>query len=118
MFLFDQHPERVSHRTGHGGAANTFADTALQHQSCQGGGGDDRIVGQIRARCPRVRILLRADSGFCRETLMAWCEANRVGCVFGLARNDRLASEIVTEWPPHAPRPTWRNGEPDQGMPA
>src|SRR3954464_15667776 len=37
-----------------------------------------RIVSQIRARWPRVRILLRADSGFCREALMAWCEASRV----------------------------------------
>ena len=46
-----------------------------------------RIVGQIRARWPRVRILLRADSGFCREELMAWCEGNRVDYVFGLARN-------------------------------
>ena len=46
-----------------------------------------RIVRQIRARWPRVRILLRADTGFCREALMAWCEANRVDYVFGLARN-------------------------------
>jgi hypothetical protein len=56
-----------------------------------------RIIGQIRARWPRVRILLRADSGFCREALMAWCEANRVDFVFGLARNDRLVAEIKTE---------------------
>lgn len=56
-----------------------------------------RIVGQIRARWPRVRILLRADSGFCRETLMAWCEAHRVDYVFGLARNERLAAETEAE---------------------
>ena len=56
-----------------------------------------RIVGQIRARWPRVRILLRADSGFCREALMAYCEANRVDYVFGLARNERLQAEIVAE---------------------
>ena len=56
-----------------------------------------RIISQIRARWPRVRILLRADSGFCRETLMAWCEANRVDYVFGLARNDRLVAEIEAE---------------------
>src|ERR1700759_524075 len=56
-----------------------------------------RIVSQIRARWPRVRILLRADSGFCREDLMAWCEANRVDYVFGLARNPRLTAEIATE---------------------
>ena len=53
-----------------------------------------RIIGRIRARWPRVRILLRADSGFCREALMAWCEANRVDYVFGLARNERLVAEI------------------------
>jgi hypothetical protein len=56
-----------------------------------------RIVGQIRGRWPRVRILLRADSGFCREALMAWCEANRVDYVFGLARNPRLAAAITPE---------------------
>jgi hypothetical protein len=56
-----------------------------------------RIVSQIRARWPRVRILLRADSGFCREDLMVWCEANRVDYVFGLARNPRLTAEIETE---------------------
>jgi hypothetical protein len=56
-----------------------------------------RIVGQIRARWPRVRILLRGDSGFCREALMAWAEANRVDYVFGLARNVRLEAEIAAE---------------------
>jgi hypothetical protein len=56
-----------------------------------------RIVGQIRTRWPRVRILLRGDSGFCREALMAWAEANRVDYVFGLARNARLSAEIATE---------------------
>ena len=56
-----------------------------------------RIIGQIRGRWPRVRIVLRADSGFCRETLMAWCEANRVDYVFGLARNLRLTGEIANE---------------------
>ena len=56
-----------------------------------------RIVRRIRARWPRVRILLRADSGFARETLMAWCEANRVDYLFGLARNERLTAEIAAE---------------------
>lgn len=41
-----------------------------------------------------MRILLRADSGFCRSTLMSWCEANRIDYVFDLARNARLAAEI------------------------
>ena len=56
-----------------------------------------RIVSQIRARWPRVHILLRADSGFAREALMAWCENNRVDYLFGLARNARLIAEIETE---------------------
>ena len=56
-----------------------------------------RIVCQIRARWPRVRILLRADSGFAREGLMSWCEHNRVDFVFGLARNPRLVEEIAVE---------------------
>ena len=56
-----------------------------------------RIVGRIRARWPRVRILLRADSGFAREALMAWCEANRVDFVFGLARNPRLVEELAID---------------------
>ncbi len=54
-----------------------------------------RIVAQIRRRWPKTRILLRGDSGFARETLMAWCEANRVDYVFGLARNDRLEQAII-----------------------
>jgi hypothetical protein len=56
-----------------------------------------RIVGQVRARWPKTRILLRADSGFAREAMMAWCEKNRVDFVFGLARNRRLAAEIAAE---------------------
>jgi hypothetical protein len=56
-----------------------------------------RIIAQIRERWPRVHILLRADSGFARETLMAWCEANRVDYVFGLARNARLEAVIAGE---------------------
>ena len=56
-----------------------------------------RIVARIRRRWPRVRILLRGDSGFAREALMAWCEANRVDYVFGLARNDRLEEAIKPE---------------------
>ena len=53
-----------------------------------------RIVERIRARWPRVKILLRADSGFAREALMAWCEANKVDFLFGLARNARLVDHI------------------------
>jgi hypothetical protein len=57
----------------------------------------ERIVDQIRARWPRVKILLRADSGFARDELMTWCEANGVDYVFGLARNDRLIGAIAPE---------------------
>src|SRR5271166_2513078 len=57
----------------------------------------ERIVRQIRARWPFVRIVLRADSGFAREALMAWCEQNRVDYVFGLARNVRLVAMIEEE---------------------
>jgi hypothetical protein len=53
-----------------------------------------RIVAQIRESWPRVAILLRADSGFARDTLMSWCEANAVDYVFGLARNERLVGQI------------------------
>lgn len=49
-----------------------------------------RIVGRIRAAWPDVRITIRADSGFCREALMSWCEANGVDYLLGLARNQRL----------------------------
>lgn len=56
-----------------------------------------RIVDQIRSRWPRVAILLRADSGFARDQLMTWCEANRVDYLFGLARNDRLLGAIADE---------------------
>jgi hypothetical protein len=57
----------------------------------------ERIVGQIRLKWPQVRILLRADSGFCREPVMAWCETHRVDCLFGLARNARLEKQIEDE---------------------
>jgi hypothetical protein len=56
-----------------------------------------RIVGQIRQSWPKVRIILRADSGFAREALLAWCEANGADYLFGLARNARLQDEITPE---------------------
>ena len=48
------------------------------------------IIGRIRQRWPKVRIILRGDSGFCREPLMRWCDENGVDYVFGLAKNRRL----------------------------
>jgi hypothetical protein len=56
-----------------------------------------RVVVQIRSRWPGVRILVRADSGFARDELMTWCEANGVHFVLGLAKNDRLVAEIKGE---------------------
>jgi hypothetical protein len=56
-----------------------------------------RVVARIRARWPRTRILLRADSGFARDDLMAWCEANGVDFLFGLQQNLRLIAEIKDE---------------------
>src|SRR5258707_3557866 len=53
-----------------------------------------RIVRQIRARWPKTSIILRAESGFCREELLAWCENNDVDYVFGFARNKRLRKII------------------------
>jgi Transposase DDE domain group 1 len=57
----------------------------------------ERIVTQIRARWPRVKIILRADSGFAREDLIAWCEGHGVGYLFGLARNERLVRALDQE---------------------
>jgi hypothetical protein len=56
-----------------------------------------RIVAQIRAKWPATRIILRADSGFAREALMAWCEANGVDFIFGLSKNARLNRAIGAE---------------------
>jgi hypothetical protein len=56
-----------------------------------------RIVAHIRRRWPHVRILLRADSGFARDDLMSWCEANGVHFLFGLQQNPRLVAEITSE---------------------
>ena len=53
-----------------------------------------RMVGQIRKKWPEVEILLRGDWGFCRDPIMSWCEANRVGFVFSLAKNKRLVKII------------------------
>src|SRR3984893_7730201 len=63
-----------------------------------GAGGEvARIVAHVRRRWPHVRILVRADSGFARDDLMAWCEANGVHFLLGLAQNDQLNAEIKSE---------------------
>jgi len=54
----------------------------------------ERIVTQIRQRWPGVQILVRADSGFCREELLHWCEQQGVDYIFGVARNRRLRRRL------------------------
>jgi hypothetical protein len=54
----------------------------------------ERIVAQLRRVWPEVKVILRADSGFCRDALMSWCEEHGVGYVFGLARNVKLVQVI------------------------
>ena len=57
----------------------------------------ERIVAQIRQAWPEVAITLRADSGFCRDELMSWCEQHGVHYVFGFARNERLRRIIAPQ---------------------
>src|SRR5947207_4903586 len=56
-----------------------------------------RIVAQIRKKWRRVPILVRGDSGFCRDAIMTWCERQGIDYVFGLAKNPRLLKEIEPE---------------------
>ena len=57
----------------------------------------ERIVGQLRRRWPKTRIHIRGDSGFCRESIMKWCEAHDIGYVLGLARNPRLVRALEAQ---------------------
>jgi hypothetical protein len=57
----------------------------------------ERIVGQIRAAWPEVKITIRGDSGFCRDNIMSWCEDRNIDYVFGFAKNDRLKAIIAEE---------------------
>src|ERR1700678_634696 len=52
------------------------------------------IVAAVRRRCPKARIIIRGDSGFCREELMGWCERQHVSYCLGLARNSRLQEAL------------------------
>ena len=56
-----------------------------------------RVIGQIRCAWPNANIVLRADSGFAREPLMAWCEANGVDYLIGLSQNGRLNAELAAD---------------------
>ena len=57
----------------------------------------ERIVRRIRATWPTVPIVIRGDSGFCRDEIMTWCEENGVDYVLGLAKNARLVRAIGGE---------------------
>jgi len=57
----------------------------------------ERIVGRIRLQWPQTRIIVRGDSGFCRDNLMSWCEAHAVDYVVGFAKNGRLKALIAKE---------------------
>ena len=57
----------------------------------------ERIVGQIREKWPKVNIILRADSGFCREAILSWCESNAVDYVLGLAKNNVLIGKVKVD---------------------
>jgi hypothetical protein len=56
-----------------------------------------RIIGRMRLSWPETRIIVRGDSGFCREDLMGWCEAHDIDYVLGLAKNSRLKAAITAE---------------------
>jgi hypothetical protein len=84
-------------------SANDAADGATEEVA--------RIVGHIRERWPRTTIVIRADSGFCRDDLMSWCEENGVQYVLGLAGNERLVSQIASEMKA-AERKAKRTGQP------
>jgi hypothetical protein len=86
-------------------SANDAADGAMEEVA--------RIVGHIRERWPKTTIVIRADSGFCRDDLMTWCEANNVQYVLGLAGNERLTTRIKLELKA-AERKAKRTGQPSR----
>ena len=57
----------------------------------------ERIVPKLRAAWPSVRIVVRADSGFCRDSILSWCERHNVDYIIGLAKNKRLVRAIGGE---------------------
>jgi hypothetical protein len=68
----------------------------------------ERIVKQLRQVWPQARIVLRGDSGFCREAMMSWCEQNGVGYVFGLAKNKRLLNKVRVRQAMRQARNQWK----------
>ena len=75
----------------------------LRHEPAMGALLGKRIVGQFRELWPKTLVILRADSGFCREVLMRLREENGVGYVFGLAR--ALGAELQATAADSAPGP-------------
>ena len=69
-----------------------------------------RIIARIRSRWPAVKIIIRGDSGFCRDEIMSWCEANGVDYVLGLAKNQRLL-KMMDEQREHVRRKYLRTGK-------
>lgn len=57
----------------------------------------ERIVSQVRRKWKKTRIIIRGDSGFCRDELMSWCEENGVDYILGMARNSRLMKRVKKE---------------------
>lgn len=55
------------------------------------------LVERIRQRFPKVRIIVRGDSGFARDNLMTWCEDHTVYYLLGLAKNSRLLQKVGKE---------------------
>jgi len=70
-----------------------------------------RIVARIRARWPKTRVILRGDSGFCRNQLMTWCEESDVHFILGVARNSRL-EEMIADPMKEVKAEAERTGEP------
>ena len=56
-----------------------------------------RLIRRIRESWPQTQIIVRGDSGFCREALMDWCESHDVDYLFGIAKNSRLKAAIAAE---------------------
>ena len=69
------------------------------------------IIAKLRQTWPEVRIIIRGDSGFCRDWLMTWCEANNLDYVFGMSRNSRLCKAVATQME-KARREFLRSGQP------
>jgi hypothetical protein len=73
----------------------------------------ERIVAKIRALWPNVQIVLRGDSGFCRQELMAWCEAHQVDYVFGMARHAVLEKIVAGALQQARQHGSKRNNQPE-----